>query len=473
MGRGRGLVACGVAVALMSTVSGARGSAVPARASTVTTPPNIVLILTDDQRWNSLWAMPNVQSDLAAKGVTFSNSFVVDSLCCPSRASILTGKYSHGTSVYANAGDYGGFHRFSDVSTVATWLHGAGYHTGLVGKYLNGYKFNYIPPGWDRWFAVQQGVIDNESAYYYNYSVLDQSTPVTYGNSPAEYSTDVFAAQADSFIRGADQAQPLFLYFAPAAPHFPAKPADRYQSAFPDLTPVRPPNYNEAQVFDKPAYIRRQKLLGPVDLATVDAFEVNQYRTLLAVDDAVHTIVTALADTGRLANTMIVFASDNGLTLAEHRWKTGKLVPYEESIRVPLVIRYDPLTASPSVDDHMVANIDLAPTFAEAAGVSAPGAEGLSLVPLLSGQPPPTWRSDFLIEHMQYKDPVPSYCAVRTAQSLFVTYNTGETEFYDLNADPFELVNKAADPAYASDVAALSTRDHELCTPVPPGFVWP
>jgi arylsulfatase A-like enzyme len=229
------------------------------------TGPNIVLILTDDQRWDTLWAMPHVQSELVARGVTFSNSFVVDSLCCPSRASILTGEYSHTTGIYKNESPNGGFGSFKDPSTTATWLHDTGYHTGLIGKYLNGYrpkKVAYIPPGWDRWFAILQGRIDNESAYYYNYSVSDQGTLASYGATDADYSTDVFAAQADTFIRATDSAQPLFLTFAPVAPHAPARAPTRYAHSFSDLPPYRPPSYNETDVSDKPAYIQALKKLG-------------------------------------------------------------------------------------------------------------------------------------------------------------------------------------------------------------------
>ena len=447
--------------------------------SATTTLPNIVLILTDDQRSDTLGtpgaALPNIQSELMDHGISFSNSFVVNSLCCPSRSSILTGKYSHTTGVYKNEMPNGGYKSFNATSTVATWLHGAGYRTGLIGKYLNGYKTANaatIPPGWDRWFVLAQGKTDTESAYYLNYSVSDQGALVSYGGTDADYSTDVFASQADSFIRTTSGSQPLFLELATAAPHSPATPPSRYSTSFSTLTPYRPPNYNEADVSDKPAYIRALSKLGSSARSNIDAFRINQYRTLLGVDDAVGKVVQALQDTGRLANTMIVFYSDNGLTWAEHRWKKGKLVPYEESIRVPLVIRYDPYTQSPgSTDAHPVTNIDLAPTFAELAGVTAPGAEGTSLMPLITGTST-GWRTDLLIEHLQGTDPVPSFCAVRNEQYMFATYGTGEQELYDLSADPYELTNQIANPSYAGTASSLRARDQQLCTPVPPGFAF-
>jgi N-acetylglucosamine-6-sulfatase len=439
------------------------------------TSPNVVLILTDDQRWDTLWSMPYVQAELVGHGATFSNAFVVNSLCCPSRTSIFTGQYSHGTRVYKNEPPNGGFKTFKDASTIATWLHDAGYHTGLIGKYLNGYSsrnVSYIPPGWDRWFSFTQKKTGDESAYYYNYTLSDQGSAVSHGATEADYSTDVFAGQADAFIRAADPAQPLFLHFSPPAPHSPATTPPRYAGSFSTLPRYRPVSYNEADVSDKPAYIKALKKLTATQRNNVDSFRINQYRTLLAVDDAVNTIVAALSDTGRLANTMIIFASDNGLTWAEHRWQKAKLVPYEESIRIPLVIRYDPLTSTARTDDHLALNIDFAPTIAELAGVSDPGAEGMSLMPVLA-QDVTSWRQDFLIEHVRASDVVPTYCAVRDAQYLFTTYGTGEQELYDLSADPYELNNQISNPAYADTTASLRVRDQELCSPVPPGFLFP
>jgi N-acetylglucosamine-6-sulfatase len=431
-----------------------------------TTPPNIVLILTDDQRWDSMWAMPTVESDLVGSGVEFSNAFVVNSLCCPSRSSILTGQYSHSTGVYTNEGANGGFGSFDDQSTVATWLHGAGYRTALMGKYLNGYSGTYVPPGWDRWFAFH--TTSDQGGTYYDYDVTDDGNEVSYGHDPSDYSTDVIAGQADSFIRSTDSGDPLFLYWASSAPHIPAVPADRYSTAFSDLPTYRPPNYNEDDVSDKPAYIQALPRMTTAQQTSEDELRIDQYRSLLAVDDGVSTILTALADTGRLANTMVVFMSDNGFSWGEHRRFKTKMLPYEENIRVPMVIRYDPLTTT-STNDRLAANIDLAPTFAELAGVPAPGVEGQSLLPLLS-DPGSPWRKSFLVEHLQTWDKVTTYCQVRETNVSYVAYGTGEEELYDLLADPFQLQNVVKDPDYGA------TLDHErrvvrrLCVPPPPGF---
>jgi arylsulfatase A-like enzyme len=434
--------------------------------------PNVVLILTDDQRWDTLWAMPNVQSLLVGHGVTFSNGFVANALCCPSRANILKGAYSHTTRVYQNSGAQGPFSVFDDSSTVATWMDGAGYRTALVGKYFNGYdqtRATYVPPGWDRWVAFATD--DVGGGKYFGYGLSVDGSYTTRGSASADYSTDVLAGYADDFIRSTAATSPLFLYFAPYGPHEPADPAPRHASTFGSLAPYRPPNYDEPDVSDKPAYIRALPRFAPVNVSRIDSIRRKQYQSLQAVDDAVGRLVQALTDTGRLSNTMIVFMGDNGFLWGEHRWgrngPENKQVPYEESIRVPFVVRYDPLLSAPRTDPNLVLNIDLAPTFTALAGVAAPGSEGRSLLPLLQAPGAP-WRTDFLIEHSLSN--LPSYCAVRSTDALYVRYATGEQELYLLAVDPFQLVNQAANPAYASMVASLRARAQELCSPPPPGY---
>jgi arylsulfatase A-like enzyme len=427
--------------------------------------PSVVLILTDDQRWDSLWAMPAVRDLLIAHGVRFKNGYVVNPLCCPSRTSILTGQYSHSTGVYSNGPPLGGFSVFHDASTVATWLDADGYTTALIGKYLNGYTSRkagtYIPPGWDRWMAFSR--MQKGGGAYFNYEMNVGGALQEYGNTPQEYSTDVLADDATEFIRSTPG--PLFLYFAPSAPHYPAIPAPRHRTAFSDLAPWRPPSYDEADVSDKPGWVQALPPLTADRTAQIDGFRLRQYRSLLAVDDAVRRIVRSLRQTGRLGNTMIVFASDNGYLWGEHRW-SAKLVPYEESVRVPIVIRYDPLTAGPRSDAHLALNIDFAPTFADLAGTSAPGAEGTSLLPLLA-RSSAAWRTDFLIEHAG--GPVPAYCGVHARRAVYVKYSTGEEELYRLRLDPYELQNRVTDPGSAGTLAALRARLKVLCQPPTPG----
>jgi arylsulfatase A-like enzyme len=211
--------------------------------------------------------------------------------------------------------------------------------------------------------------------------------------------------------------------------------------------------------------------LSDATKATIERFRRDQYRTLVDVDRAVSEIVDALSDTGRLSNTMIVFTSDNGMLWGEHGW-SSKVVPYEESIRVPFVIRDDVLITSPRVDDRQVLNIDLAPTFADIAGISAPGAEGRSMVPLLSSSRG-SWRKDFLMEHLEIgPGGVPTYCGVHSRRFVYIDYATGEEELYDLDRDPFQMTNVAASRAYGDVLRAERVRLRQLCRPRPPGFAF-
>jgi len=437
----------------------------PAHAAPPADPPSFVVIYSDDQRFDTLWAMPIVREKLGSHGITFSNAFVPNPLCCPSRASLLTGKYSHNNGVWNNVPPNGGFDAFDDSDTLATWLHGAGYTTGLFGKYLNGYwnHADYVPPGWDRWVAFPR-------SGYFDYSLSFDGTVVPYGSSPAEYSTEVLAAEVVSFIEGTNG--PLFAYFAPYAPHAPSTPAPRHRDAFDGVGKWRPDSYDEADVLDKPNWVRALKPWDRDKSSKVDARRRDQLSTLLALDEAVGDVVDALDRTGRLSNTMVVFMGDNGYSLGEHRWK-GKHAPYEESIRVPGVIRYDPLITSARTDDHLVLNIDVAPTALELAGVDVPGIDGTSLVPLFTDRKAP-WRADFLLERLaKQKNRVPSFCGVRGEELKFVVYETGEQELYNLISDPAELANLVDEPEYADEVAAMQARTLELCATPPPGMVLP
>ena len=425
--------------------------------------PSVLLVLTDDQRFDALGHMPIVRRELVAHGVTFSNAFVSNSLCCPSRTSILTGDYSHTTRVYREIAPYGQFSWLDDRSTVATWLHGAGYATGLFGKYIDGYQLaglrGYVPPGWDRWVAFLH-------SSYYDYRLSIDGTVHQYGERPSDYSTTVLTKRAVSFIRG--RKGPVFVEFAPAAPHAPAIPAPGDAHAFDSMRPWRPPSYDEADVADKPAYVRSLPRFTPAAAAAEDEFRRRQYETLLAVDRSVGELLDALRATGRLSNTLVVFTSDNGLSWGEHRW-TKKEVPYEESIRVPLVIRYDPVVRQPRVDPHLALNIDLAPTIADVSGAGTPTVDGRSLLPLLRSPHAP-WRRDFLLEHMQGTNHVPTYCGVRTEHDVYIQYATGEEELYDLRRDPNELTNAVRDTSERAALVALRARLAELCDPSPPGY---
>jgi N-acetylglucosamine-6-sulfatase len=414
--------------------------------------PNIVVVLTDDQRFDTLSAMPTVQSELVAKGVNFTNAFVVNPLCCPSRASLLTGRYSHSTGVYDNRPPHGGFRSFRDGSTIAVWLQRAGYHTALFGKYLNGYLGRYVPPGWDRWVALTR-------LGYYEYG-LNVNGSLDPPRRRTLYSTDRLATAARAFIR--TRRGPVFVVFAPFAPHAPATPALRHKNAFTDIEPWRPPSFNEADLSDKPAWLRAHPLLARAP----DEFRRLQLASLLAVDEGVALILQTLRETGRLRNSVIIFTSDNGYLWGEHRL-VDKTVAYEESIRVPLVVRYDRLAVPARAESRPTLNIDVAPTVAALAGTAAPQVQGRSFLPLLTGGPTP-WRTRFLIEAS--RPPLPAYCALREATSTLVVWATGEQELYDLSTDPHQLQSLHLDPAWAPTLAALRPRLARMCHPTPPGF---
>jgi len=371
--------------------------------------PNVVLILTDDLDARSLEVARDQFPAIAAlreQGTAFSNFIVTMPLCCPSRASILRGQYAHNHGVLNSGGESTGFAAFHGLdrerSTVATWLHDAGYRTALLGKYMNGYPgrtaaATYVPPGWDEWGGYRMDP-RGEVLRYFDYELNENGSVVAYGSRPEDYLTDVLAAKSAAFIaRSAEARQPFFLYLAPAAPHGPATPAPRYEDAFPDPAVPRLPSLGEADVSDKPAWVRDQVEIGPDEVALIDAFHGRRLRSLLAVDDLVGTVTDALRAAGTLEETYVVVTSDNGYHLGEHRIGFGKRTPYEEAIRVPLLVRGPGVPAGRTVEE-LALNLDLAPTFAELAGVAVPGfVDGRSLVPLLEGQPT-AWRQVGLVE---------------------------------------------------------------------------
>ena len=371
----------------------------------------------------------------------------------------------HTTSVWSNRPPFGAWAGFkasgAEAATVAVSLQAAGYRTGFVGKYLNSYRGAEVPPGWDAWRAFTYGW------GFYDYTLNVDGRLVRYGSAPSDYSTDVLARMAERFIRRSRE--PFFLFFSPAAPHSPAVPAPRHADVELDLPPFSPPSRRERDLDDKPAYVRRSA--APLTWAQ-QRFREKQYRSLLAVDDALGRLLDALEATGELRDTIFVFTSDNGVLWGEHGFPAArKSVPYESSIRVPLVVRYDALIEGARREERLVTNLDLAPTFAELAGAWH-RTEGLSLVSLLVGEDAP-WRRSFLVENMGGETPearIPTYCGLRTARYLYALYRTGEEELYDLHTDPYQLENVARDETRAETVEILRRELRRRCFPLPPGF---
>ncbi|MGH3752017.1 MAG: sulfatase family protein [Pseudonocardiaceae bacterium] len=434
--------------------------------------PNIVYLLADDLDVGSVWAMPNLRRLLIDQGTSFNNFFASYPLCCPSRATVLRGQYAHNHGVLGNVPPRGGFRVFHERghenSTVATWLQAAGYRTALMGKYLNlypdGVEDSYVPPGWDEWQASTERGFNG-----FDYVLHANGMVTSYGQQPQDYLTDVLSRRANDFVR-ASAREPFFLYLAPQAPHWPATPAPRHVSMFADATAPRPGSFNEPDVSDKPSWIRDLPPLTIEQQATVDAVYRKRLASLQAIDEMIASLIDTLTGTGQLANTYFVFNSDNGFTFGTHRAGVGKNTAYDEDIRVPLIVR-GPSVPAGRTREQLTGNIDLAPTFAELAGVPAPDfIDGRSLVPLLREDPPSTatWRQAYLIEHesipadrpkpppwmREQQEPtfnrpnVPTLRGLRTSQYLYVEYTTGDRELYDLAADPAELTNLAptADP---------------------------
>lgn len=411
--------------------------------------PNIVFLMTDDMDEKLLTKMPAVQSGLVRNGVKFNNAFVTLSLCCPSRATALRGQYAHNHNVTTIAPPEGGELRFRelgrDQSTIATWLQSddvqLDYKTGLVGKYLNQYNGEYVPPGWDEWYGTvgngegRDGNTLNENGTIRNYE---------------EYPTDLYRDKALGFIRNADQ--PFFLWVGYQAPHAPAPPAPRHADLYTDLQLPQPPSFNEADVSDKPLWVRSLPTLTTQDVNRFTTLQRNRVRSLQAVDESIDAIMDELRAQGELSNTYFVFTSDNGLNMGEHRW-TKKIAPYEESIGVPLVVR-GPGVQKNVTRNHIVTNNDFAPTFADFGQAETPDfVDGKSFRSLLGATPPATsaWRRATLIERLYQGSwtpggppgkpdrDMPTFVALRTETQTYVKYATGERELYNLPGDPYQL----------------------------------
>jgi arylsulfatase A-like enzyme len=431
--------------------------------------PNIIFILTDDQPYHTVDYMTTVKNQLMAKGIVFENGFVTTPLCCPSRASILSGQYAHNHKVYTDRMPLGGAPKYDDSKSAAIWLQKAGYRTAYFGKYLNGYEeltpSGYVPPGWDVWKAFLGKNLSNDDVgnlqYFFNFSLSENGKNVTYPKSKANFSADVITNDALAFIRDSRDT-PFFMTLGYYNPHSPYIAAPRHNESFRvgkdywDWVQYRPPNFNEKDISDKPAYIGTLSPLSPTE---IDTAHKQILRSLLSVDDGVASILAALQKAGLSENTIIVYLSDNGLTLGDHRFGAAKNCPYEACVKVPFIV-YAPKYYSHRVESKIVANIDLAPTFADWAGVPIPDyVNGTSMMPLLKSASA-KWRDQILFEHWPTEQGVgsmiPEFYSVRTMEWKYTEYVTGETELYDLVNDPYELQNLSGKWGYQEIQARLA-----------------
>lgn len=445
--------------------------------------PNIVVIMADDMRRDELKWMPTVRQLIRDRGVTFTNSFAPYPLCCPSRASFMKGQYAHNHGVLGNMSPFG-FRSFKDRSTIATDLRRSGYATVFLGKYLNGYgeqrapdgsggSRRYIPPGWTSWLGAPEihraGALSG-SPYHYRKTTLNiNGTLVPHRG---KYQTKLFGGLSENVIeRRAAASKPFFFWASYVAPHF-GQPTERddlgrtpavtrlVRDKFDDLI-TSPSGAGEADVSDKPGFIQALQPVGPERLAAITEHYRQRAEALRLLDHQIAKTMAALRRAGELSNTYVIFTSDNGYLLGEHR-VGGKILPYEESLRVPLMIRGPGIPAGVTRTDPAL-TIDLAPTILQAARTETVRVmDGRSLLPI-ARQGDIGWRRAVLTEtgplnqldpwmRNATTDPAPKTnrfgLGLRTPDYLYVRWASNERELYDLAADPKQLVNVIDDPTY-------------------------
>ncbi len=472
--------------------------------------PNVITILTDDMRTDDLRWMPNVRSLIEDQGLNFRNSFASNPLCAPSRASLLTGQYSQSTGVYTVLNN-NSFKAFDDRRTLGTSLNAAGYNTLFLGKYINGYgqqkskvtgkgSFRYVPPGWTDWYgSVERPAhsgYDAGGTYAYYHVIFNHNGTIDDSHA-RQYQSDVEGRLASRLITKYHRsAKPFFLYFAPIAPHFgaPTEKDDPTHVVWPNTgkhesmkTPARPPSVrgifdkqilrasgmptnggpSEKNVSDKHRPMRYLPELSPQERIAVREVTRQRAEALYALDKQVKRLVQTLKATGEYKNTVIMFTSDNGYFLGEHRMRQGKILANEPSLRVPFVIcgpgiphgtRFDPITTE-----------DVTATILQLTGASPPHpSDGTSVVPSFKADQ--GWKLPVITEgttwdsfarraakrHPPLFKDGRSTIGIRTAGWKYIRYDNGDGELYDLTRDPNELHSQFGQPKYARIQAELN-----------------
>ena len=419
--------------------------------------PNIVVVLLDDADAEITESMPRLRSMLVEQGARFTANIANTPLCGPARAVILSGEYAHNNKVYYNNGPEGGYAPWArggyDRKNLGPRLQALGYRTGLFGKYMNdfptGEKETFVPGGWDDF----QAVMSDREARNNRFTLNENGALKPYDAATGGYQTDLLSGRVLSFIRESEKNddQPFFALLSVSAPHVPPEPAARHLAAFPGEKAPRKPSFDEADLSDKPKALREQA----TPITRQQEIEIDEtYRamrqSLLAVEDSIEALLKTLTETGEISRTYVFLTSDNGWMRGEHRIPAEKYAPYDESIRVPLIVRGPGVAAGLSLDP-MVGLVDLAPTFLDLAGAPASAialADGRSLVPLLrlkQGERA-VWRESMLIEHFGGGAPfrVRGYFGLRSKDAAYIEYATGEKEYYDLAKDPYQMENAAA-----------------------------
>ncbi len=470
---------------------------------------NVVFILTDDMTTSELSAMPNVQSLIAAQGTSFNEAYISFPLCCPSRATMMSGLYMHNHGVRGNFPPNGSWLRYipHESNDVPVRVNDDGYHTIHIGKYMNGYPGGTpaipappgdtlpVPKGWDEWYGKV-----SEDALYFNYQLIEKTGPgavphiTFYGDQPSDYQTDVFTDRAVNFVNdSAAGKQPFWLNLWFNSPHGPFDPAPRDLFRLSGTRLPKLPGFNEKDIKDKPKWLRKQakKRLSKKQAALIGNERRRQEEQLISVDQAVGRLVQSLKDRGILDDTYIIFSSDNGFFRGEHRIATGKYLPYDPASRVPLIVRGPGIPAG-GVSNELVWNGDIPQTILQIAnGTQDNSLDGRSLLPfaqqpqlrstrpvLLEGDTGPGGtgaesaqsaaararearvgvagkrgvnnleQEPDAIKSATNTDSAPAYRSIRTDRYEYTIYANGQTELYDMKRDPAQLHSLAADPRY-------------------------
>ncbi len=459
-----------LALVLVVVGGGLRHSTTPVRpaANFDQAAPNVVVVMTDDQSVDTMSVMPKTRRLIGDHGVTYTNSVVSFPLCCPSRATFMTGQYAHNHGVLNNQGPRGGYKRLDTEHTLPVWLSRAGYRTAFIGKFLNGYGegegATVVPPGWSEWYGLP--ALGHRSPF--DFPVNENGTLVSYGHAARDYKTDVLADKAVHVIReqaGSDQ--PLFMWVATTAPHIDygaapysdrnPEPAPRDRGRFEGRTPPHRKSVNERNVSDKPRFIQSRSRLDRAQRREIDKVYVSQLETLQAVDQLVKRVAAELRRQGELGNTVLIFTSDNGFLKGEHRIASGKSNPYEEAIGVPLLIR-GPGFAHGVRSDRLVGNVDLAPTILDLASAE-PDIEpdGRSLLASRGRN-----EADPAVLLEVFERTHGRFVGVRTRRYMYAEYDGRDKELYDLERDPEELHSVHDSPEYALVRSRLAKRLAEL-----------
>ena len=455
----------------------------PSAGAQVTAKPNIIVLLTDDQESRSMRVMKIVGKEIKRKGVTMKRFYDNFPLCCPARTTIFTGQYAHNHNVLSNSppdGGYGVFNELHGDNYLPLWLQAAGYETSYVGKFENGYAEpdeygtvpSDVPKGWDDWH-----VLAPSRAQYFNYTLNQNGVLKQYTDAEEDYSTDKFTSKAKRFIRANARAQtPFYLELGYAAPHGggggePGKscnraavPAPRHLATLKGkFNNTLPPSFNEADVTDKPSTIAEKQPLTEGQISDTLRKRRCAWESLLAVDESVGALINEIERDGIKQNTYVFFLSDNGFLRGEHRIRDNKRYLYEESARVPFMVRGPGIPHGESSQD-VVVNADLTSTILELSGAS-PGLlqDGQSLMPSLLN--PKLERGRAILFEAYAGEQI---LGVRTSRYLYTEWDGDKNpalpqkELYDTYADPYQLNNLANDPAYLSVVLELGQELDDL-----------